>query len=47
VGWLVDKFSYFPAFFLAGTVPLLATVSVLLLIHPPQRVGAPANAQAH
>jgi ACS family hexuronate transporter-like MFS transporter len=47
VGWLVDKFSYFPAFFIAGTVPLLATVSVLLLIHPPQRVGAPANAQAH
>ncbi len=47
VGWLVDKFSYFPAFFLAGTIPLLATVSVLLLIHPPQRVGAPANAQAH
>jgi ACS family hexuronate transporter-like MFS transporter len=33
VGWLVDRFSYFPAFFLAGTVPLLATVSVLLLIH--------------
>jgi len=37
VGWLVDKFSYYPAFFLAGTIPLLATVSVLLLIHPPQR----------
>jgi MFS transporter, ACS family, hexuronate transporter len=47
VGWLVDKFSYFPAFFLAATVPLLATVSVLLLIHPPQRVAAPAKAQAH
>jgi ACS family hexuronate transporter-like MFS transporter len=37
VGWLIDKFSYYPAFFLAGTIPLLATVSVLLLIHPPQR----------
>lgn len=34
VGWLVDKFSYYPAFFLAATVPMLATVSVLLLIHP-------------
>src|SRR5271157_1421858 len=36
VGWLVDKFSYYPAFFLAATIPLLATISVLLLIHPPQ-----------
>ena len=36
VGWLVDKFSYYPAFFLAATVPLLATISVLLLIRPPQ-----------
>ena len=35
VGWLVDKFSYYPAFFLAGTVPLLATLSVLTLIRPP------------
>jgi ACS family hexuronate transporter-like MFS transporter len=34
VGQLVDKFSYAPAFFLAGTIPLLATLSVLLLIHP-------------
>ena len=33
VGQLVDKFSYAPAFFLAGTIPLLATLSVLLLIH--------------
>jgi len=37
VGWLVDKFSYFPAFFLAGTVPLVATLCVLLLIHAPKR----------
>ena len=36
VGWLVDKFSYYPAFFLAATVPLLATISVLLLIRPVQ-----------
>jgi ACS family hexuronate transporter-like MFS transporter len=36
VGWLVDRFSYYPAFFLAGTIPLLATSSVLLLIHPAQ-----------
>ncbi len=36
VGWLVDKFSYFPAFFLAGTVPLLATVCVLAIIRAPQ-----------
>jgi ACS family hexuronate transporter-like MFS transporter len=36
VGWLVDKFSYYPAFFLAATIPLLATLSVLLLIHPPR-----------
>ncbi len=34
VGWLVDKFSYFPAFLLAGTVPLLATLCVLLIIRP-------------
>jgi ACS family hexuronate transporter-like MFS transporter len=36
VGWLVDKFSYYPAFFLAATVPMLATISVLLLIRPPR-----------
>ena len=35
VGYLVDKFSYYPAFFLAATVPLLATLSILLLIRPP------------
>lgn len=37
VGWLVDKFSYTPAFFLAGTVPLVATACVLIFIHPAQR----------
>jgi ACS family hexuronate transporter-like MFS transporter len=35
VGWLVDKFSYAPAFFLAGTIPLLATLGVLVLIRQP------------
>ena len=34
--WIVDKFSYYPAFFLATTIPLLATVSLLSLIRPPQ-----------
>ena len=47
VGVLVEKFSYFPAFLAAGTIPLLATASVLILIHPPQaevkdRVEMPA-----
>lgn len=32
IGALVDKFSYFPAFLVAGTMPLLATVSILFLI---------------
>lgn len=36
VGWLVDKFSYFPAFFAAATIPLLATASVLILIRTPR-----------
>jgi ACS family hexuronate transporter-like MFS transporter len=36
VGWLVDKFSYFPAFVAAATIPLLATACVLVLIHAPQ-----------
>jgi MFS transporter, ACS family, aldohexuronate transporter len=35
VGVLVDKFSYLPAFVAAGTIPLLATACVLILIHPP------------
>ncbi len=34
VGKLVDRFSYFPAFFAAATLPLLATVSILLLLRP-------------
>ena len=32
VGTLVDHFSYFPAFIVAATAPLLATVSVVFLI---------------
>jgi ACS family hexuronate transporter-like MFS transporter len=32
VGVIVDKFSYFPAFVAAATMPLLATASVLFLI---------------
>jgi len=36
VGWLVDKYSYTPAFILAGTIPLLATVCVLVLIRAPK-----------
>jgi len=36
VGWLVDKFSYYPAFVAAATIPLLATASVLILIRAPQ-----------
>lgn len=40
VGWLVDKFSYFPAFLAAGLVPLLATACVLILIRAPQTTEA-------
>jgi ACS family hexuronate transporter-like MFS transporter len=32
IGALVDRFSYVPAFIVAGTMPLLATLSILLLI---------------
>jgi len=32
VGWLVDHFSYLPAFVAAATIPLLATAFVLVLI---------------
>jgi len=36
VGWLVDRYSYTPAFIAAGTIPLLATACVLLLIRAPK-----------
>lgn len=39
VGVIVDKFSYFPAFVAAATMPLLATASVLLLVR-----GTPSSA---
>ena len=42
VGWLVDKFSYFPAFVAAGTIPFLATAAVLILIRAPKTAAAPA-----
>ena len=32
VGWLVDRYSYAPAFVAAGTMPLLATACVLIFI---------------
>ena len=34
VGKLVDRFSYYPAFFAAATMPLLATAAVLILLRP-------------
>jgi ACS family hexuronate transporter-like MFS transporter len=37
VGTLVDHFSYLPAFFIAATMPILATGSVLFLIRSPKR----------
>lgn len=36
VGWLVDRYSYTPAFIAAGTIPLLATACVLIFIRPPK-----------
>jgi ACS family hexuronate transporter-like MFS transporter len=36
VGILVDRFSYGPAFLAAGLLPVLATASVFVLIHPPK-----------
>jgi ACS family hexuronate transporter-like MFS transporter len=43
IGYIVDRFSYFPAFVVAGTVPLLATVIVLLLIRAPENVREPGS----
>lgn len=36
VGILVDRFSYGPAFFAAGLLPVFATASVFILIHQPK-----------
>lgn len=35
VGILVDRFSYKPAFMIAGLLPIAATACIFLLIHPP------------
>ena len=35
VGILVDRFSYTPAFLVAGLMPLVATICVFVLIRPP------------
>lgn len=45
VGVLVDRFSYFPAFVLAATAPILATVAVVFLIRavPPIPLGGLDN----
>lgn len=43
VGALVDRFSYQPAFFAAATLPLLATLSILLLLRP---AASPAKNQS-
>ena len=40
VGFLVDRYSYGPAFLVAGLMPLLATACVLLLISPPSAESA-------
>jgi ACS family hexuronate transporter-like MFS transporter len=39
IGALVDKVSYVPAFIVAGTMPLLATVSILVLIRTDEARG--------
>jgi len=39
VGVLVDRFSYVPAFLAAGLIPLLATLSILVLITSPTAKG--------
>ncbi|HEV3279111.1 MAG TPA: MFS transporter [Terriglobia bacterium] len=41
VGRLVDRFSYQPAFFVAATLPLLATLSILLLLRPSSSASSP------
>lgn len=40
VGVMVERFSYLPAFFAAGLVPLLATAAVLILIREPRAAGS-------
>jgi ACS family hexuronate transporter-like MFS transporter len=40
VGFLVDRYSYGPAFLVAGLLPLLATACMFLLIRPPSTESA-------
>ena len=39
VGVLVDRYSYIPAFVMAGTLPLLATASILLFFRKSKLVS--------
>jgi ACS family hexuronate transporter-like MFS transporter len=39
VGVLVDRFSYAPAFLVAGLLPIIATACIFLLIRPPSDCG--------
>jgi ACS family hexuronate transporter-like MFS transporter len=44
VGTLVDHFSYFPAFVAAATAPLIATVSVVILVRHTRDASVPEHA---
>jgi ACS family hexuronate transporter-like MFS transporter len=47
VGMLVDRYSYGPAFVVAGLMPLFATASLVLLVRMPSRtVSAERGTQA-
>jgi ACS family hexuronate transporter-like MFS transporter len=41
VGILVDRFSYAPAFLVAGLMPILATACLLLLVRAPASTSGP------
>ena len=43
VGMLVDRFSYAPAFLVAGLLPMIATGCVILLIRAPRSTSIPAR----
>jgi MFS transporter, ACS family, hexuronate transporter len=45
VGIIVDRFSYRPVFLVAGIMPLVATICVLLLIRKPQDPQTPSQTQ--
>ncbi|MGB6194655.1 MAG: hypothetical protein WBF42_19480, partial [Terracidiphilus sp.] len=46
VGIIVDRFSYRPAFLIAGLMPLFATACVLILIRTPENSSGPVVPQA-